>query len=356
MRTWLWTGVAVLAAGLTAWAGPRLAVDNPIYDFGEVVEGLEVRAVFVLTNTGDAPLHFTRQPTTTCGCTSAPLPKTRLSPGETVELVAMFDTTGFGGRRAEKHVYVYSDDPASEKLTLTVRGYVRDAAPFQGSASTLNYGFYLLVDLRSPAEYAAGHLLGAVNIPFPELENWLGRLPRQRTIYFYDQTGERAAQAAQLLQREGFLAARAIAGGLVGWWQSAGDAFFVWGDGEGQTPSGTPYYGGYAVRAEYVARSFQLVADLRPAAEYAAGHLPGSVNLPLPEAAELIGWADGLPGGGENGELWLWLVDGDGEAACRAAQLLRDHGFSQARCLIGGLAQWRARYGDALLWPTPDGE
>lgn len=353
MKKDMFIAVGVLALGLFALAGPQLKVDPEVYDFGEVAEGLEVRVVFTLTNVGDAPLIFTRQPSTSCGCTSAPLSKMQLAPGESVELVALFDSTGFGGHKVSKYVYVYSNDPAGERKTLTITGYVRDAAPFEGSASTLYYGFYLLVDLRSPEEYARGHLLGAINIPFSELSEWIDRLPSRFAIYLYDETGGQAAQAAQMLQNRSFVAVRALSGGLVGWWNAVGDAFFVWAEGVKPTPpSGTPYYGGYAVQPQYVARSYQLIVDLRAPEAFAAGHFPGAVNVDL---HEIPAWVETLPDTDE-GRLYIWCVDEGGTAACQAAQWLRTHGYPDARCLIGGLEQWRIRYGDSLLWPEGNEE
>jgi len=354
MRKWLILALTVGAFGAAAVCGPILSVAPEVYDFGEVAEGLLVRAVFTLTNTGDALLRFTRQPSTSCGCTSAPLPKMELAPGESVELVAMFDSTGFGGHAVRKYVYVYSNDPTGERKTLTITGYVRDAAPHEGSASTLYYGFYLMIDLRSPEEYVRGHLLGAINIPFFELSQWLDRLPKRFTIYLYDTTGQQAAQAARMLQDAGFAAVRAISGGLVGWWNEVGDAFFIWGEGVEKTPpSGAPYYGGYAVKPQYIVRSYQLVVDLRAPEAYAAGHFPGAVNVAL---NDLPTWVTTLPSGGGFGRLYIWCVDEDGTSACQAAQWLRGNGYPNARCMIGGLEQWRIRYGDELLWPEASEE
>ena len=343
-----------LLLALSLWlAGPALAAPSLVaepqsLEFDQVTEGILVRAVFVLTNAGDEPLRFPRQPSTSCGCTNAPLPRDELAPGESLELTVYFDSTGFGGQDVERQVMLYTNDPQREEFPLTIKGRVENALPFQNSASSLNYSFYLLVDLRSPEEYARGHLLGAVNIPLGELAGWLDRLPREAVIYLYDDTGEEGVQAAQLLQDGGYAAARAIAGGLVGWWNAMGDSFLVWGGGvEPAPPAGVPHYGGYAVQPQYVARSYQVLVDLRSLEEYAAGHFPGAVNLSL---SEIPAWAAGLPPMGQ-GRLYLWCVDADGTVACQAAQWLQENGYPDARCLTGGLGEWLARYGDDLLWP-----
>jgi len=177
-----------LLLALSLWlAGPALAAPSLVaepqsLEFGQVTEGILVRAVFVLTNAGDDPLRFPRQPSTSCGCTNAPLPRDELAPGESLELTVYFDSTGFGGQDVERQVMLCTNDPQREEFPLTIKGRVENALPFQDSASSLNYSFYLLVDLRSPEEYARGHLLGAVNIPLGELAGWLDRLPREAVI------------------------------------------------------------------------------------------------------------------------------------------------------------------------------
>jgi len=348
MRKGMALALTLLAVGPAVLAGPRLVVDPEVYDFGTVAEGLMVEAVFTLTNAGDAPLEFSRQPATSCGCTSAPLPKSVLAPGESMELVAYFDSTNFGGRQIRKYVYVYTNDPTGERRTLAIVGYVRDAAPYESSASTLHAGFYILIDLRTPEEYARGHLLGAINIPFPALTSWLDRLPKRLTIYFYDATGQQAAQATQMLRDQGFYAVQAVAGGLLGWWYAMGDAFIVWAEGvEPIPPPGEPYYGGNTVKPQELANSYQVILDLRAPEAFAAGHFPGAVNLSLQEVPD---WAQALPSSG-TGRLYIWVVDEDGTVACQAAQWLRGSGYPHARCVIGGLHQWEIRYGELALWP-----
>jgi rhodanese-related sulfurtransferase len=333
-------------------AGPRLQVEPTVYRFGEVTEGIVVRAVFVLTNVGDAPLLFPQQPHTSCGCTSAPLPKEKLAPGESTELVVFFDSTGFGGRKITRKVELFSNDPQAPKQVLILEGYVREAQPYEGSASTLYYGFYLLVDLRSPEDYARGHLLGAINIPLTALDQWVERLPRSLPLYFYDETGEGALEAARILRERGAIAARAIAGGLAGWWEEVGGAFFVRAEGTKIPSLGTPRYGQRTVSAHRIVRSYQVVVDLRSPEEYAAGHLPGAVNV-VPD--ELSGWLAVLPGTGDAGRLYIWLVDADGAKACELAARFREEGQADVYCLVGGLEQWKIRYGGELLWEEEAG-
>ena len=63
----------------------------------------------------------------------------------------------------------------------------------------------LLVDVRTPAEFASGHLPDAINIPVQELSARLVELgPRDRTIVLYCRSGARSARAARSLEQAGF--------------------------------------------------------------------------------------------------------------------------------------------------------
>ena len=63
-----------------------------------------------------------------------------------------------------------------------------------------------LVDVRTPQEYADGHIPGAVNIPVDDLRPRLGELPRDREIAAYCQVGQRGYLATRILLQEGFSA------------------------------------------------------------------------------------------------------------------------------------------------------
>jgi rhodanese-related sulfurtransferase/rubrerythrin len=57
---------------------------------------------------------------------------------------------------------------------------------------------YLLVDVRQPEEYTAGHIPGARLLPLMELESKLFELPSDRDLVFYCRSGARSMAAASL--------------------------------------------------------------------------------------------------------------------------------------------------------------
>ena len=79
----------------------------------------------------------------------------------------------------------------------------------------------LVLDVREPDEYAAGHLAGAVSVPRGLLEFKLSGTPalaaRDTRIMLYCKTSGRAALAACALQSMGYLNVQSIAGGFDAW-------------------------------------------------------------------------------------------------------------------------------------------
>lgn len=70
----------------------------------------------------------------------------------------------------------------------------------------------LLLDVRTPKEFEAGHIAGAVNIEVDELRSRLEQIPRNRDVAVYCQVGQRGYLAARILRQHGFAAAN-IGGG-----------------------------------------------------------------------------------------------------------------------------------------------
>jgi phage shock protein E len=61
----------------------------------------------------------------------------------------------------------------------------------------------LLLDVRTPAEFASGHVAGATNIPVQELPARLGELRDAPRVVVYCRSGARSAAAAQMLRSRG---------------------------------------------------------------------------------------------------------------------------------------------------------
>lgn len=86
----------------------------------------------------------------------------------------------------------------------------------------------IILDVREPSEYAAGHLPGAFNIPRGVLEFKIGSHPdfqdkQDASIIVYCQSGGRSALSAEVLNKMGFNNAVSMAGGFKAWTESGNE-------------------------------------------------------------------------------------------------------------------------------------
>lgn len=91
-------------------------------------------------------------------------------------------------------------------------------SPLQAT-QLINRGKTTVLDVRAAAEFGAGHVLGAKNIPLAELAGRIGELDKlkDRTIVVVCQKGVRSAEAAQALQKAGFTDVVNLDGGVAAW-------------------------------------------------------------------------------------------------------------------------------------------
>lgn len=80
---------------------------------------------------------------------------------------------------------------------------------------------FTLLDVRTPEEYAAGHLANAILIPVQELPQRMEELApfKGKAIIAYCRTGNRSGRAAELLGASGFTVFN-MEGGILKWKES----------------------------------------------------------------------------------------------------------------------------------------
>lgn len=105
--------------------------------------------------------------------------------------------------------------PAPQFAVLDVESYSDLLSKTQGA---------LLLDVRTPGEYASGHIPGAVNIDFyaPDFAEQIGALDKTRDVFLYCASGNRSGQAMRLLQKAGFRSVKDLKGGFGGWARAGG--------------------------------------------------------------------------------------------------------------------------------------
>jgi rhodanese-related sulfurtransferase len=98
--------------------------------------------------------------------------------------------------------------PAAE-LESTRRIGVQELAAARGPLSVL--------DVRTPGEWAAGHLAGSQNLPLAQLRNRIDELPSSGRVFVHCKTGYRSLIATSLLAGRGSLELIDVAGGYDAW-------------------------------------------------------------------------------------------------------------------------------------------
>lgn len=74
-----------------------------------------------------------------------------------------------------------------------------------------------ILDVREPSEWNEAHIAGATLIPLGELVSRVNELPKDKEIVVVCRSGNRSAQARDLLVSEGFTQVTSMAGGLNQW-------------------------------------------------------------------------------------------------------------------------------------------
>ena len=77
-------------------------------------------------------------------------------------------------------------------------------------------GGAVVIDVRQPEEYVAGHVAGAQLIPLADVVARLDEVPADRPVYIICQSGVRSLKAAQFLRASGY-DATSVAGGTQAW-------------------------------------------------------------------------------------------------------------------------------------------
>ena len=93
---------------------------------------------------------------------------------------------------------------------------------------------------------------------------------------------------------------------------------------------------GDELNALLAGRQPPVVLDVRSAAEYAAGHIPGAVHIPF----WTVPWRAGRLRAAASDSIVVYCGHGPRAVFARAA--LRRHGFTRVACLAGHMARWRS--------------
>lgn len=350
MRKLISLAIVVTLASVVVLAAPQIAVDKDAYEFGSIVEGSFVRHTFIVSNVGSAALVITEaRSVSTCPCTTVLLRSNTVEPGASTEFEVIWNTGGYGGRSTGWSFYIESNDPETPMLSLTLEGVVEMAGPNHLPLQYLQYDLYALVDLRTPDAYAQEHILGAVNIPFEDLEEYIGRLSLEHMIIFYGNDEVQSEDAVQLMLSEGYREGYVVSlyGGLSAWRAARGATWAAdpLSPIEERETAAPGRFGDSGFTVQQLQRWVFAMIDVRTAEEYADGHIFGAINIPYEQLDEYL---DILPR-----NTMLVIYDDDGTVSDRAMERMMDGGLTLVQSLIGGISLWFEALGSTMIWPVP---
>jgi rhodanese-related sulfurtransferase len=103
-----------------------------------------------------------------------------------------------------------------------INGAGPGALTADGAVQLINREKAVVIDICEPAEFAAGHVVGAKNIPLGQLEGKLANTVKNKALplILVCQSGARSSRALGIAKKLGFENVQSLSGGL-GAWRSA---------------------------------------------------------------------------------------------------------------------------------------
>lgn len=151
--------------------------------------------------------------------TPAPAQKTNPLSPRILILIAMFVAlSGIG-------LFIAFNRPPADTPTISANATSAGDVQAQPAVQLLSPDAYntafidadhILIDVRTPEEFASGHINGAVNIPLDQISSRVSELPQDKPIVLYCRSGNRSNQAADILENAGLTGIYDL-GGVIAW-------------------------------------------------------------------------------------------------------------------------------------------
>ncbi|MCX7622889.1 MAG: MBL fold metallo-hydrolase [Thermomicrobium sp.] len=184
----------------------------------------------------------------------------------------------------------------------------------------------VVLDVRSPAAFAASHIPGAVSVALDggQFQNRVGLVvPPDRPLVLVVERDEDARRAARMLAVIGY---DQVIGYLVGGmpaWERAGYPYRT-----------LPLLTVHDLARRLEERPELLLIDVRERSEWIEGHIERALHIPFYRLPRELAQLDPARP--------IALVCGSGTRSVLAASLLEGHGFDHLWSVEGGMDAWRA--------------
>ena len=188
---------------------PLAFADAPVYDFGKVLGGGEIKHTFTIKNIGQKPLKIVSV-TETCACTASILTKDEILPGKTGKVLSVLKVPS-ENRLIQENILIHTDDPVQNTLKLTLKGeaylplttfpellaigtHKSLQIPLEKRVSLHLQEGVKILGVRTDSKYMKAELITVENIPMANLQ-LMPSLPvgkfSQHLLVDYDYKGEK---------------------------------------------------------------------------------------------------------------------------------------------------------------------
>ncbi|HLG14930.1 MAG TPA: MBL fold metallo-hydrolase [Blastocatellia bacterium] len=192
-----------------------------------------------------------------------------------------------------------------------------------GEVAALAQAGHLILDVRSPADFGAGHIPGAINIGLGgQYASWAGTLiPAGTAMIIVAEDAASVDQAVTRLARVGIESVKGYLGGGMYAWNAAGHEVAT-----------LPQMTLDELRSRIDEHADLRIVDVRRPPEYSNGHVPGAVSEPLHHLEANLDRLDR--------ERATAVICASGYRSSIAASIMSRSGFKNLFNVVGGTSGW----------------
>jgi glyoxylase-like metal-dependent hydrolase (beta-lactamase superfamily II)/rhodanese-related sulfurtransferase len=183
----------------------------------------------------------------------------------------------------------------------------------------------VILDVRSAADFGAGHVPGAINIGLGgQFASWAGSLiPMSSSIVIVADSNEKVAEAQLRLARVGLENINGYLAGGMEAWKEAGLGLDV-----------VPQINVAELKELIATRTDLQIVDVRRPTEYESGHAPHAASAPLAKLREL------LPTLNLNPKAPTAVICAGGYRSSAGTSIMQQAGFTNLMNVMGGTKAW----------------
>lgn len=226
---------------------------------------------------------------------------------------------------AEAPAYFSKDAEINRSGAAALTGLPEPVALSPAEVYELGAQGQVILDVRSAAEFGAGHIPGALNIGLGgQFASWAGSLiPLAAPILIVANTEEQVEEAQVRLARVGLENVKGyLAGGLTAWKDASQEVAVVRQISVAE------------LRELLATRPDLQVIDVRRPPEYASGHAPRAITAPLAKLRDVLPTLDLRP------DLQTAVICAGGYRSSTGTSILQRTGFTDLLNITGGTKAW----------------